>query len=165
MSLMKTIPNRKLTNNFSLYEFIEGAMPPEGVATNWKNIAQMNIAKIEEAANHAQTMRNLINREFKSDTGAAEIGLTITSGWRCKEWELKRGRSGNSQHLIAAYDAIPSNCSKEQAANIINWLFQRFRRNYNGGLAIKQPTLENGKIKLPGFIHFDFRGYVARWEY
>jgi hypothetical protein len=162
---MRTIPNRQLTKNFSLHEFIEGKLPPEGVAMNWKNIAQMDIKKIEEAANHAQTIRDLINREFKSDTGAAELGLTITSGWRCKEWELKQGRSGNSQHLIAAYDASPSNCSNKQSAAIIGWLYSRFSRTYNGGLAYLKPTIHNGQFITRGFIHFDFRGHIARWQY
>lgn len=162
---MKTIQNRKLTHNFDLYEFIEGKLPKEGVAMNWKNIAQMDLKKIEEAAKHAQSIRDLINKEFLSDTKSPEIGLQINSGWRCREWELKQGRSGNSQHVIAAYDAVPTNCSLSQASSIIGWLYHRFSRSYNGGFAIKKPTFENGKMTLPGFVHFDFRGHMARWEY
>ncbi|HMM12439.1 MAG TPA: hypothetical protein PKE03_10135 [Bacteroidales bacterium] len=163
--MTKTIPDRQLTQNFSLYEFIEGSLPPEGVALNWRHIHLMDMAKIEEVAKHAQTIRDLINREFKSDLGHTEIGLRIMSGWRCPEWELRMGRSGQSQHTIAAYDATPILCSKNQAASIIGWLYHRFSRSYVGGFAIKKPTFQDGKMILPGFVHFDFRGSIARWEY
>lgn len=162
---MRTIPNRQLTKNFSLYEFIEGSLPPDGVALNWKNIHQMDISRIEEAAHHAQSIRDLINREFRSDLGHPEIGLRITSGWRCRDWELRMGRSGDSQHTIAAYDAVPLLCSKNQAVSIIGFLYHRFSRSYVGGFAIKKPTYEGGQIILPGFVHFDFRGKIARWVY
>lgn len=162
---MRTIPNRQITPNFSLYEFIEGKLPSIGVQMNWKNIQQMDIKKIEEAAKHAQSIRDLINKEFKSDNSKNEIRLSINSGWRCKDWELRQERSGNSQHVIAAYDATPTNCSIKEAVSIIGWLYHRFSRSYNGGFAIKKPTFENGKIILPGFVHFDFRGHMARWEY
>lgn len=162
---MRTLENRKLAKHFSLYEFIEGKLPSEAISLNWKNIDQMDLDKIQEAAEHAEYIRELINKEFKSDMGASEIGLQINSGWRCKEWELIRGRSGNSQHTIAAYDAVPINCSYKQAAEIIEWLHYKFYRHYNGGLAIKKPKIENGNFKSAGFIHFDFRGVKARWTY
>ena len=162
---MRTLPNRKLTNNFTLYEFIEGQLPADGIALNWKHINEMDQTRFLQAAIHAQSIRDLINREFKSDTGAAEIGLRITSGFRCKAWELKQGRSGNSQHTVAAYDAQPTNCSNDQAVAIIAWLHNRFKRTYVGGLAMKKATIEKGKYVKVGFIHFDFRGHVARWEY
>jgi len=162
---MKTLPDRKLTKNFSLYEFIEGQLPPQAIELNWRHLNEMDLAKIEQAAQHAQTIRDLINQEFKSDLSHKEIGLRITSGFRCRAWELAQGRSGNSQHTIAAYDCQPTNCSNEQAVGILAWLHNRFKRTYVGGLAIKKPTVEKGKYTKVGFIHFDFRGHVARWEY
>jgi hypothetical protein len=162
--MKKTLDNRQLTRNYTLYEFIEGQLPEPGKDMNWKNITQMDIKNMEKAAAHAQSVRDLINNMFKSDTGGKEIGLRITSGWRCKEWELHQGRSGNSQHVIAAYDAQPVNCSKKQAAAIIWMLFLHFK-NYEGGMAIKKPTMQGSEVLAVGFIHFDFRGTKARWEY
>ncbi len=162
--MKKTLDNRQLATNYTLYEFIEGQLPEAGKLMNWKNIAQMDIKNMEKAAAHAQSVRDLINKNFRSDNDYKEIGLRITSGWRCKEWELHQKRSGNSQHVISAYDAQPVNCSKRQAAEILAWLLQHFK-NYEGGLAIKKPTFDKGNILTPGFIHFDFRGRVARWEY
>lgn len=133
---------------------------------NWKNIHQMDIERFEkEVAPHAQSIRDLINREFKSDTGAKEIGLMITSGWRCLDWELYRGRSGKGQHPIAAYDAVPTNCSTQQAAAIIGYLLGKFSRSFIGGFAIKKPTVKDGEFITTGFVHFDFRGKIARWNY
>jgi len=162
---MRTVKNKQLTRNFSLYEFIEGQLPAKGVILNWEHIHEMDMVKFEKAAQHAQSIRDLINREFKSDLSPSEIGLRITSGFRCHTWELLQGRSGNSQHVIAAYDAQPTNCSNEMAVAIISWLLKRFNKDYIGGLAIKKPTVKNGKYVLVGFIHFDFRGQRARWEY
>jgi len=162
---MRTLQNTQLTENFSLYEFIEGQLPPEGVAMNWKHIAEMEIVKLKQAAEHAQSIRDLVNTEFKSDNSYKEIGLRITSGWRCRAWELHQGRSGNSQHTIAAYDAQPTNCSNEQAVAILAWLLNKYKRSYVGGLASKKPSIANGRYVTIGFIHFDFRGKIARWEY
>jgi hypothetical protein len=162
--MKKTLDNRQIATNYTLYEFIEGQLPEAGKDMNWKNIAQMDIKNMEKAAAHAQSVRDLINKNFKSDNGGKEIGLRITSGWRCKEWELHQGRSGNSQHVISAYDAQPVNCSKKQAASILAWLLVHFK-NYEGGMAIKQPTKDGSDVVAVGFIHFDFRGKKARWEY
>ncbi len=162
---MRTIPNKRLTTNYTLWEMIEGQLPENGKRMNWSNIDQMDLLKIQEAAEHAQVIRDLINKEFKSDISTKEIKLRINSGWRCRDWELNQKRSGKSQHTIAAYDAVPINCSPELAARIIAWLYGRFSRSYMGGLAIKDPTIQNGIIVSAGFIHFDFRGHVARWKY
>ncbi len=161
---MRSIPNKQLTKNYTLWEMIEGQLPEKGREMNWKNIHEMDLDKITEAAKHAQTIRDLINKEFKLD-GVEEIKFIITSGWRCKEWELIQKRSGNSQHTKAAYDAVPSGCSVLDAAAIIGWLYNRFYKNYNGGFAIKRPTTKDGKMVSAGFVHFDFRGYIARWTY
>ncbi len=163
---MRTIPDKKLTTNFSLYEFIEAKMEQQAVEMNWRNIEQMDIERYEkEVAPHAQSIRDLINREFRSDTGAKEIGLMITSGWRCREWELFRGRSGEGQHPIAAYDCVPTNCSIKQAASIVGFLQGKFSRSYVGGFAIKTATVKDGAYVSAGFVHFDFRGKIARWRY
>jgi len=162
---MRTLKDKQLTENFSLYEMIEGQLPEAGKLMNWQHISEMDIDKITIAAKHAQKMRDLINANFKSDTGAAEIGYKITSGWRCRAWEKHQGRSGNSQHVIAAYDAQPSNCSMRQSSEIIGWLKKQFEADYKGGLATKLPSFSKGMMITAGFIHFDFRGTKARWTY
>jgi uncharacterized protein YcbK (DUF882 family) len=110
---MKKYPNNKLTKNFYLYEFIEAQMPFEAIALNWKYIENEEVQQIERIALEVQKLRNLINLEIKSDLGFPEIGLRITSGYRCKEWELMQKRSGNSQHVTGgAVDIQAINCSR-----------------------------------------------------
>lgn len=165
---MKTIPNKKLTDNFWLYEFIEANLPPEGIKMNWDNIDQFSEKEALKMAEFLQKIRELINIVFRDKNGNQEIGIRITSGWRCKEWELFRNRSGKSQHVICAADIQPTNCSNELAVEIIKYLYHVFsprETGHKGGFAIKEPTYKDGQIVAVGFAHFDLRKSVARWEY
>ena len=162
---MRTINNYKLSDNFSFYEFIEGVfMGKAGHEINWKNIDQCDQEKQKEMALALQKVRKEINVNFKSDIDESKlIGLQITSGWRCKEWELLRGRSGLGQHPIAAADVVPTNVSKELSDKIILWLYDKYSsrtEGWEGGFAIKRPTKTT-----TGFAHFDIRSNNARWEY
>lgn len=162
---MRKAENIRLSENFMLYEFIEAQMPFEAIALNWTHFDQTNILGWQLLAKHLQKFRGLINDNFKSDIGFADMGLRITSGFRCREWELLRGRSGDSQHCIGyAADIQPTNCSREQAAKIIHWLYSKHNEYWQNGLAIKYPSRE-GNILLIGFLHLDIRGKRARWTY
>jgi hypothetical protein len=156
---MKAFPNTKLTRNFHLYEFIEAQLPFEAVALNWKNISAFKMDLWERQALEIQRMRNMVNQNFKSDLGFDEIGIRILSGFRCREWELIRKRSGNSQHTICATDTQPTNCSRDQAIKINLWIHEQYK-DWPGGLAIK-----HGSGDLVGFIHLDPREGRARWVY
>ena len=164
--------NRKLTDNFSLYEFIESSLPKQAVDLNWQHIDQfsVNLHTWESLAVELQKIRNIINLEYRQGNGGREIALKLTSAFRCKEWELIRGRTGSSQHCVGvAADIQPLNCSNSLAVEIMQWLYSRHhsRHNgWNGGFAIKQPTYtQGGIIEKIGFLHYDLRGYPARWEY
>lgn len=157
---MKTYPNNKLTKNFFLYEFIEARMPFEAIAMNWQHIDQFNLEMYEKLALELEKIRKKINGAFSSDLELGEIGLRITSGFRCKEWELFRGRSGNSQHTICAVDLQPINCSQKQAIDIMRWISGELGHTWLGGLALHPPG-----GKGIGFVHLDTRGAKSRWEY
>lgn len=164
----KTIPNQKLTANFSLYEFIEATLPKEAVAMNWKHINEFREAEFIKLANFLQSLRNSINQQFRAENNGNEIGLQITSGFRCKAWEHFRKRSGNSQHTIAAADIQPTNCPPQLAVKIMDYFFKKHNPRtggHFGGFAIKRPEIKDGKIIRIGFLHYDLRGWVARWEY
>lgn len=165
---MRTIPNRKITDNFSLYEFIEATLPAEAVALNWKHISEFREAEFIKLANFLQSLRNSINQQFRAENNGNEIGLRITSGFRCKAWERLRKRSGDSQHTIAAADVQPTNCSPQLAVKIMDHLCKKYHprtTGHFGGFAIKRPDIENGRILRIGFLHYDLRGWTARWEY
>jgi len=158
---MKALPNTQLTRNFHLYEFIEAQLPFEAVALNWKYITRFDMLKWEEMALELEKDRRLINEHHKPDLfGFDDIGIRITSGFRCIEWELLRGRSGLSQHTICAVDYIPTNVSRSKAIVILKWLYDIQDKTWPGGLAIKHPE----QMKT-GFIHKDTRKELARWNY
>lgn len=161
---MRHIPDRQLTKNFRLYEFLESQMPDEAIAMNWKYIDRGTVLSAEIAALELEKIRKLINDNFKSDLGFSDIGIRIAAGFRCKEWELLRGRSGNSQHTIMAADFQPVKCSRELAVKILHFVFSKYNEYWKGGLAIKYPS-KQGNILLIGFVHIDFRSARARWTY
>jgi len=166
---MRTIANKRITTNFSLHEIIEGQLPPEGVAMNWKNIHEFRQEEWERHVGFIQSLRNSINGEFKAKNGGREIGLAVTSGWRCLEWEHFRKRSGKSQHCVGvAFDVQPTQCRPALAVEIMDHfhkIFNRRERGHFGGYARSFPEYSNSELKKIGFLHFDFRGMVARWEY
>jgi len=163
---MRTIPNRKLTDNFWLYEIIEAQLPKEAVELNWKHIDEFDEANAKKIAEFIQSIRDLINIKFWNRQDG--IGLRITSGFRCKEWEQIRGRSGNSRHTKSDAVDVQPICPPELAVEIIQYLYEIFsprKTGHRGGFAIKKPTYQDGKIIAVGFAHFDLRPTVARWEY
>lgn len=166
---IRKIPNRKLTDNFTLHEFVEARLPKQGVDLNWKHYDQFNESEYQKLANFLQDTRSLINDNFRHLNGGREIGLTITSGFRCREWELIRGRDGTSQHCVGeAVDIQPVFCSDGLAVDIMKWLYDLDwprETGHVGGFAVKWPTYEKGVVKKLGFLHYDMRGFVARWTY
>jgi len=168
--MTRTLPDRSLTRNFRLYEFIESALPFQAVWLNWKYINEFQEHEYQRLAEYMQCVRNMINAEFRQGNGGNEIGIRVTSGFRCLAWEMIRNRPGTSQHtVLAAADIQPTGCRPAMAVEILAWLFQKYSpisHGHKGGFAIKNPTLDaNGKILSVGFAHFDLRAQVARWEY
>lgn len=172
---MRTRDNYKITDNFSFYEIIEGRIPAMA-ALNWENIAQYNERAFLNICTRAETVRAIINFEFVSDIDSSrDIGLRVTSGWRCLAWEQRQGRKGTSKHTdnkgdVAALDLQPTNCSKEKAVEIIQFLDDMYSPRtgphvWQGGWAIKKPTMRSGKVESVGFFHIDNRPVNARWSY
>ena len=167
---METLVNKNLTKNIKLYEVIGGAsMPPEGVAMTWRLIAGFNEARMQAICKRVQEVLDIVNSVFRARNNNKPITFIIGSGYRPREWEILRGRSGNSRHVLSdALDIIPSNCSARLAVEIIQWMNTRYSPvtgGWNGGFAISPPIKTGTKIKRIGFAHFDNRGVVARWEY
>lgn len=156
--------NIQLTDHFTLYEFIEAKMPCEAIAMNWRHFKDDDVSIWKSLAEDLEKMRLLVNDNFTSDIGFKQIGIRIEAGYRCKEWELFRGRTGNSQHTICAADIKPINCTREMTVKILHWIFSKYNEYWKGGLALKSPSKE-GKILLTGFLHIDKRGKRARWSY
>ena len=162
--------NTKLSEHFTLYEYVEGAaMPNNAIEMNWKAWSDEHEAKVKEHIETLEQLRTWLNHCYKSHNDDKTISLSITAGFRCLEWEKHQGRSGNSQHTVCAFDIKASNCSRELSIKLHNAIYNYFDANkWMGGLAIKHATSGTG------FIHLDFRtptqehvkrGYGARWVY
>lgn len=168
---MRTLPDRQLTPNFRLYEFIEAhpTRSQEFIAMNWRNIAEFSEENAQRLAEFLQRLVTIINQRYKSDMVKAQIGIRITSAFRCKEWELRQGRSGESIHTDSlAVDIQPVNVSPALGVRILAELHREFRplkTGHQGGLALKKPTFNSKRqITKMGFLHLDF-GAVRRWNY
>lgn len=178
---MERIKNFKLTNNISFYEYMEGQLPVKAIQWNWDYFESLSnkeqnlfMAKAKLVAIEVQKERDYVNANFVHENSGKQYSVTISCGFRCKRWELYRGRSGNGQHPIAAIDFKFSNCSIEQDARLLRDVYDRRNKVWMGGLAIKDPTIQNGKVVASGFIHIDNRlpnreekqrGFGTRWKY
>lgn len=163
--------NYKLSQNFTLYEYVEGyIMPKEARDMNWKAWNETLEKAVKDNIHHLQEIRDWVQEKFKEKNNGNPIPIIITAGFRCKEWELKQRGKDTSQHTICAFDFTAF--AKDTALSIeINKAVYDYIHNkkWMGGLAIKHPS--NGTT---GFIHIDFRtptsehirrGYGARWVY
>ncbi len=131
----------------------------------WKYILEAPVLEIQILANELQSLRDLVNCKFQKENGR-EIGVQITSGLRAKEWELFRGRSGNSQHIYGhAADFRFVGVKDARLLKKINEFTIQHYKYWMGGLA---------HTKSFSFIHLDHRaaeplhisrGYGARWVY
>jgi len=154
--------NYKITDNFSLYDYMEGAsMPQQAIELAWKHFTDANEAAIKAFMPELETIDARVKELFGNDKG-----VKITSGFRPKAWEILKGRPGTSQHTIVAIDFdLTGFASVKDESDAIAKLYKELDKTWKGGLAIKDPTYENGKITKSGFIHIDPRGFKTRWKY
>jgi len=136
----------KLTNNFSLHEFLD---------SRFFNKAEQKRVKESYRDNTFELEPNLIiladNLQVLRDHLDARIDINIS--YRPKWYELSRGRSGTSQHVeLKAADIVVKGMEAEDVFKEI------------------QKLIEEGKMKEGGlgrynsFTHYDVRGTKARWN-
>lgn len=181
--MKKVLIDRKLTTNFSLYEFIEGvAMPRPSIELNWKTIEEMDskerdalIERYQLVAKRLQALRNEINKRYKAKNSNVQIGFRITSGYRCVEWEVSKGRGEKSRHSLSAADFFAHNVKDDalysqimEDARVI--LDAQLRELGGLGTYIADLKQQENNIvykKRPfRFIHMDHEASRAtRWNY
>ena len=173
--------NFNLTRNITFNEYMEGTLPFLARKMNWDYFNKLDIQEQEQFIKRAtricqelQNIRNWVNLKFGNELNDEEFKVQITSGFRCKEWELHQKRSGKSQHTISAIDFKILSSSLKFNAEVMAEIFEKYDKTWLGGIAIKKPTLRAGKIISTGFIHIDNRqpsdsqikaGRGARWSY
>jgi hypothetical protein len=164
---MRTQQNKQLSKHFSLYEIIEGkALSQRAIELNWKYISDFNEDRFTQLCLSLEQVRSEINALFRAKNEGKIIGLTVQAGYRCKAWELMQGRSGNGQHPVSALDVTPNVKCDNLRAEILQYLYDKYSPRsggWSGGFAIgwQKPKGNFGR----GFVHFDNRPSIARWEY
>ena len=87
-----TIPNRQLTQNFWLYEFLKSDSAAALGLDNTPNADQL--ANIERLAEKLQSIRSMLSFHYVD-----EVFIDITSGFRSKAVNKAAGGSETSDHL------------------------------------------------------------------
>ena len=124
----------RLTNNFRLNEF----------SCNDENKTQVPLdlmSEVRELANNLQIIRNNIEKP-----------IYINSGYRTEEYNTKVGGRDSSYHLRAmAADIRVSGIKPKELYKIIeNLIYEGYIKE--GGLGLYDT-----------FVHYDIRGFKARW--
>jgi uncharacterized protein YcbK (DUF882 family) len=136
----------KLSKNFTLNEFLESRF--------FNKFEQMRV-KEDYEADKERLNPNLLelvkNLQVLRDHLGKSISINIS--YRPRWYELSRGRSGKSQHvLLKAADIVVDNTSPDLVADTIEGLISAGKMDA-GGLG-----------RYHSFTHYDIRGTNARWN-
>ena len=117
--------NRQLTDNFSKNEFLYSHFYSEElqvkVIEEFEKDSQ-NYARMKELADNLQVLRTALG-----------CPININIAYRPKFWELRQGRSGNSQHTKAwAADIVADMFSPNEVATAIENLIKEGRMKQGG---------------------------------
>jgi len=135
-----------MTKNFKLEEFLHSKFYKEAGVQD-KVIRSYNNNKAVQdnlivLSNQLQVIRDEINKP-----------IIINIAYRPLWWEKRRGRSGNSQHILGkAADIVVRDLTTIELHNIITNLIKE-EKIINGGLGLYN-----------SFIHYDIRPYPVRWK-
>tara|TARA_R110000796_G_scaffold160759_1_gene277533 strand:- start:263 stop:679 length:417 start_codon:yes stop_codon:yes gene_type:complete len=136
----------KLTNDFSLHEFLE---------SRFFNEAEKKRVQESYDENKFELEPNLITLVDNLQTLRYHLGarIDINISYRPKWYELSRGRSGKSQHVqLKAADISVIGWTPGDVANEIEALIKAGKMT------------EGGVGRYKTFTHYDIRGTAARWN-
>jgi uncharacterized protein YcbK (DUF882 family) len=130
----------KLTNNFSLNEFESNIPRRKGFPVIQVPLELMG--NVRELANNLQIIRNHIDKP-----------ITITSGFRTEDYNKKVGGKPQSYHLraLAADMQVEGMKPLELHKVVLELAEEGFIKE--GGIGI-----------YDDFVHYDIRGFKARWD-
>jgi uncharacterized protein YcbK (DUF882 family) len=136
----------KITDNFSLHEFLESRFFNEDEQKRVNSTYDNNINYLQKnlivLADNLQVLRNHLN-----------TSVSINISYRPKWYELSRGRSGTSQHTyFKAADIVVKGYAPNEVADTIEELIREGKMK------------EGGLGRYNSFTHYDIRGTKARWD-
>ena len=134
----------KLTDNFYLKEFIESRFFGEDqdrVLMSYKEDEDILLPNLFKLTEQLQILRDY-----------TKLPIAINIAYRPKWWELKQGRSGNSQHVLCrAADIVIQGMLPSDTHKLIEYLIDKEVLNIKG----------LGSYNT--FTHVDVRENKARW--
>ncbi len=136
----------KLTENFELKEFIVSRFyneeQQERVLSDFESNKTELLPNIQKLANQLQVLRDYFDSP-----------IIINIAYRPKWYELEKGRSGNSKHVLGlAADFNVKGKSTQEVREAIETLIS------------KGDMLQGGLGKYSTFVHYDcFNGGKRRW--
>ena len=135
----------RLTNNFSLIEFLESefytTQQQRDVYADFIKNMDEYLPRIQKLANNLQVLRDKIGKPIS-------INIAFRPTW----YELSKGRSGKSQHTLC------------KAADIhVKGVKTKYIHETIEDLIDKGEMLQGGLGYYPNFIHYDIRKAKARW--
>lgn len=118
--------DEQLTPNFWLSEFLfsdfYSERSQERVLEAFYSNELVFMRNVKELARNLQALRDYLG-----------CAVSINIGYRPKWWELKQGRSGNSQHTQAwAADIVSEDHKPEEVADAIEFLIEKGIMNQGG---------------------------------
>lgn len=118
--------DEQLTPNFWLSEFLfsdfYSERAQERVLEAFYSNELVFMRNVKELARNLQALRDYLG-----------CAVSINIGYRPKWWELKQGRSGNSQHTQAwAADIVSEDHKPEEVADAIEFLIEKGIMNQGG---------------------------------
>ena len=119
------------------------------------NFSLHEFASADGTAPSGDVLKNLTELAKNLEVLRKHIGQSIhvTSGFRSKEHNKKIGGALNSYHVLGmAADIKVAKMTPEQVAKAIELLIAEGKMK-EGGLGIYRT-----------WVHYDFRGYKARWK-
>jgi uncharacterized protein YcbK (DUF882 family) len=136
----------KLTNNFTLEEFIESRFYTEEVQedvwTSYDNDCATLEPNLQRLAENLQVLRDHVGKS-----------VIINIAYRPVWYEIDMGRSGTSQHCLGkAADIVVSGMTPDEVVDTIEKLIAEGKMS------------EGGLGRYNSFTHYDVRGTKARWD-
>lgn len=143
--------NRKLSPNFSLREMLFGT--GDRLLKSLSGEEQLIFLETMLETLNEDIIQELTKLCFLLEIIRAYIGepLVVTCGYRSVNWELHKGRSGNSKHVFGMAADITFNNANLHF--VYDWIEKNIRI---GGRGINFDL---------NFIHIDTRPNYAEWDY
>lgn len=141
-TILKNNRELKVTENFTLGELLEGRLEVFGANHDEFKKYVYKYITLDDLKNVMYLAKEFL-QPIRENFGITYVNCTF----RPREWELKQGRGGLSQHVLGK--AADIKCKNFSAKELYDWIN---KKTPNVGLGLYET-----------WVHIDDRGSHARW--